>query len=391
MNAAARRDYLLLTGLTAVISVGALIFYYHQGAILLYGDAVAHINIARRVFDSRTPGLVQLGTVWLPLPHILDIPFIVNDRLWQTGLGGSIVSMLAYIAGALGVFRLVRLLASRAAAWIAALAYALNPNLIYMQSTAMTESLYLAFFIWSVVYFAEFVSAAPEDANRARRSLEKCALMVSGAMLVRYDGWFLAAVIAVAALIVLLRLRASVNPTSGAVTAGPMRHGLINFVLLTGATAGLFLAYNHAAYGNALEFANGPYSPRAIQERSKTPTMPTYPGEKSPRGATLQFLKISRLNLARGPHRISTLHGGVHRPAGGNILCAQLSFLGRSCGYPFRFTFCVLPGAACPSINRSGGPSVITTCATGCNCCRRSRSSLPWAVTLWASFFPGAL
>ncbi len=98
---------LLLTAISAALSVGALIFYYHQGAILLYGDAVAHIHIARRVFDSRTPGLFQLGTVWLPLPHLLDIPFIVNDRLWQTGLGASIPSMIAYIAGTLGVFRLV--------------------------------------------------------------------------------------------------------------------------------------------------------------------------------------------------------------------------------------------------------------------------------------------
>lgn len=292
--------------------MGALIFYYHQGAILLYGDAVAHINIARRVFDSRTPGLVQLGTVWLPLPHVFDIPFIVNDRLWQTGLGGSIPSMLAYIAGTLGVFRLVLGLAGRAAAWIAALAYALNPNLIYMQATAMTEALYLAFFIWAAVYFAEFARAACEQADRpqsspeeraleesslerrllARKSLEKCALMVAGAMLVRYDGWFLAAVIVAAALIVLLRRRSFTGPT---------RRGLINFLLLTGATAGLFLAYNHAAYGNALEFANGPYSPRAIQERSKTPTMQTYPGENSPRGAALQFLKIVRLNLGEGP------------------------------------------------------------------------------------------
>ena len=107
MSAALRRDYLLLTSIAAAISVGALIFYHHQGAILLYGDAVAHINIARRVFDSRTPGLFQLGTVWLPLPHLLDIPFIVNDRMWQSGLGASIPSMIAYLAGALGVFRLV--------------------------------------------------------------------------------------------------------------------------------------------------------------------------------------------------------------------------------------------------------------------------------------------
>jgi hypothetical protein len=291
MNAAERRDYLLLAGISAAISIGALIFYYHQGAILLYGDAVAHINIARRVFDSRTPGLFQLGTVWLPLPHLLDIPFIVNGRMWQTGLGASIPSMAAYVAGTLGMYRLVCGLASRSSGWIAALIYALNPNLIYMQATAMGESLYLASFVWSAVYFAEFVRQAGDDAGRAANSLKKCGLVVSAAMLVRYDGWFLAAVIAGCAVLMLWRVRPP---------AAPLRRGLISFVLFTGFTGALFLLYNQAAFGNALEFANGPYSARAIQQRSKTPTMPTYPGEKSPRVATLQFLKVSRLNVAEG-------------------------------------------------------------------------------------------
>ncbi len=291
MNTAARRDYFLLTAISAALSIGALIFYYHQGAILLYGDAVAHIHIARRVFDSRTPGLFQLGTVWLPLPHLIDIPFIVNDRLWQTGLGASIPSMIAYVAGALGVFRLVSGLASRAPTWIAALIYALNPNLLYMQSTAMGESLYLALFIWSAVYFAEFVREAHEDAEQAAKSLKKCGLMVSAAMLVRYDGWFLAAVIGASTVLLLWRIRPY---------APQLRRGLRNFLLLTGSTAALFLLYNQIAFDNALEFANGPYSARAIQQRSKTPTMPSYPGESSPRDATLQFLKVTRLNLAEG-------------------------------------------------------------------------------------------
>src|SRR5262249_20399398 len=287
-----RRDYLLLAGAAALISVGALVFYYRQGAILLYGDAVAHINIARRVFDSRTPSLLGLGTVWLPLPHILDIPFIVNDRMWQTGIGASTPSMLAYIAGTLGIFRLVRGQASRAAAWIAAAVFALNPNLIYLQATAMTEALYLALFIWAVVFFAEFARSAKEDPARAGRALMKCSLVVAGAMLVRYDGWFLAAAVVGGATIVLWRLSA---------VGRPLRRAWVLFVLLAGATAGAFLVYNWATSGNALEFATGPYSARAIQERSRTTTMPTYPGEKSPRDAALQFLKVSRMNVAEGP------------------------------------------------------------------------------------------
>jgi len=39
----------------------------------------------------------------------------------------------------------------------AAFAYGANPNLIYMQATAMTESLYLALFVWAASLFREFI------------------------------------------------------------------------------------------------------------------------------------------------------------------------------------------------------------------------------------------
>jgi len=119
-------------------------------------------------------------------------------------------------------------------------------------------------------------------------------------MLVRYDGWFLAAVIGASAVILLWRMRPF---------APPLRRGFRNFLLLTGSTAALFLLYNQIAFDNALEFANGPYSARAIQQRSKTATMPSYPGENSPRDATLQFLKVSRLNLAEGRIEFWLLNG----------------------------------------------------------------------------------
>src|ERR1700727_3057803 len=98
----------LVAWFAVCISVLSFLFYLKRGDVLLYGDAVAHINIARRVFDSRTPGLLQLGTVWLPLPHLLMIPFLVSDKLWITGIGGSIPSLLAYVFGVVGIFRLGR-------------------------------------------------------------------------------------------------------------------------------------------------------------------------------------------------------------------------------------------------------------------------------------------
>jgi len=285
------RDWVFLAAIAALVSISSLIFYYRHNAILLYGDAVAHINIARRVFDSRTPGFFQLGTVWLPLPHMLDIPFVFNDKLWRTGIGASIPSMLAYVAGTLGIFRLVRGFASRTSAWVAALIFAFNPNLIYMQSTAMTEPLYLALMIGALVYFAEFVRLAKAKAKVARLALQKCALIVGADMLVRYDGWFLAAALGMAAIAFVVLNK---------IEARPVRRALFEFVLFCLSVGGMWLAYNQANYGNPLEWANGPYSARAIQERSRTATFLSYPGENSARTSALYFLKVSRLNVANG-------------------------------------------------------------------------------------------
>src|SRR5262249_3810758 len=94
--------------------------------------------------------------------------FLVSDWMWKTGVGGSIPSMMAYVFGTLGIFRLTRdaiwwlqpTSHATLAACVAAMAYAANPNLIYLQSTAMTESLHLALFVWAMVYFFEFVRNA---------------------------------------------------------------------------------------------------------------------------------------------------------------------------------------------------------------------------------------
>ncbi len=75
----------------------ALMVCYSRGYMLLYGDAVAHLGIARRILDSRNPGLSQLGGVWLPLPHLLMLPFVQKMEWWQNGLAGAWPSMLCYI------------------------------------------------------------------------------------------------------------------------------------------------------------------------------------------------------------------------------------------------------------------------------------------------------
>jgi hypothetical protein len=282
------REPTLVAQIAACVSVAAFLYCLRNNQILLYGDAVAHINIARRLFDSRTPGPLQLGTVWLPLPHLLMSPFLVWDWLWQTGIGGSIPSLFAFVAGALGIFRLVRgqekTLTTRIAAWIAAGTFIANPNLIYLQTTALTEPLYLAFFIWTAVFFSEFIRGE-------RKALLKCGWCLAAASLTRYDGWFLVAVTAPG---VLLTFKNRVSFAT-----------LFKFMLLAGLGPVLWLAYNAAVYKNPLEFANGPYSAKAIEQRTTPPGSPPHPGSGDLKMAADYLVKAAEINLGESNwHRL---------------------------------------------------------------------------------------
>ena len=79
--------------LAAALSIGFFIWFEAHGLTLAFNDARIRELIARRVLDSRTPGLAQLGTTWLPLPSLLMLPLIWNDALFRSGLAGSLLGM----------------------------------------------------------------------------------------------------------------------------------------------------------------------------------------------------------------------------------------------------------------------------------------------------------
>jgi len=297
------RDILLLSSVATAVSLLSLLYSFQRGEILLYGDAIAHINIARRVFDSQTPGLLQLGTVWLPLPHLLMIPFVWSDWLWRSGVGGSIPSMVAYVLGVIGIYRLARgVLAgdertqslARVGAWSAALVYGANPNLLYLQTTAMTEAVYLAFFVWGVTYFWAWirkpVATGGTGEHEGSARLWKCAACLAGAELTRYDGWFLAA--AVGGIVSIMALRRWGDRQ--------FRRAAAQFLVAIAAAPFLWLGYNAAAYRDPLEFARGPYSAKAIEQKTAQPGYPAHPGSGDLVVAGSFFLKSAELNMAPG-------------------------------------------------------------------------------------------
>jgi len=298
----ARRDTVLVILAAAFTSLCAFLYYFTRGQILLYGDSVAHINIARRVFDSGVPSLFHFGTVWLPLPHLLILPFIVPLGWWQSGIGGSVYSMAAFVFGCVGVFRLgLRLAGSRAVAAVAFLVFAANPNMLYMQSTAMTEPLCIALFIWIAVCFAEFVEASVagegNDDVRAARALTRCGWCIAGMALTRYDGWFSGLVFVLVAFAVLIGRRGWVFLMQ---TATPLWRGARNLALISAAAPLSWLAWNWALSGHPLDFMLGPYSAKAIAARTAMPNA-TYPGEHALAVASIFFRKCAEMNLGEAP------------------------------------------------------------------------------------------
>ena len=302
---AQQRKDAMLTLVLGAVSMAALLWYYAHQQILLYGDAVAHINIARRVLDNRSwlSSFFQLGTVWLPLPHILMLPFVWFGVLWVSGIAGSIPSMLAYVVAALGIFRLVSARAPEAAAYLAAAIFALNPNLLYMQTTAMNEPIFLAFFIWAIVCFDQWLRTLPnrqgaETSGRtSERVLEGCGIAVAGGAATRYDGWFFGAIMGVLVLWVFMQWWLI---TPDAARRRSMTKSLAEFMLLNALVPVFWLAYNRRVSGRAMDWAKGPYSAKAIAERTTARGTAPYPGRDHVVTAALYFLKAAKLNVGAG-------------------------------------------------------------------------------------------
>ncbi|PYV90247.1 MAG: hypothetical protein DMG90_09615, partial [Acidobacteria bacterium] len=177
--------WLLATFIVAcIISCVSCWYFFQHHQILLYNDAISHLRIARRVFDNINPGFAQLGGVWLPLPHVLMLPFIWNDYLWRTGLAGSFSSMISYVIAAVYLFRSARRLThNNRASFVGTLLFMVNPNVLYLQSTPLSEIICVATTVMACYYFLAW---AQEDHPKYLVGMAASTFL---ATLSRYDGW----------------------------------------------------------------------------------------------------------------------------------------------------------------------------------------------------------
>jgi hypothetical protein len=274
------RAHAAVAVLIAGASAGSLYFFYSRGLSNLYGDGLAHLEGARRIIDSLTPGYEEICSVWLPLYHLICAPLTMNNFLWRTGLAGGLVSTAALALTCYLLFRLgAEMNGNLAAGLVAAAGALLSPNFLYLASTPLTEPLAI---LWAVlVVYGLFRYSY----SGSWKSLAGAGFAAFAGTLTRYDGWN---VLPFAALLVFF------------LYPFPWRQRFLRaafFAAIAGSGPLLWLIHNAYRYQNPLEFYNGPGSAKDIYAHQLATTAFPYPTDGSLLISARYYLEDMKLVL----------------------------------------------------------------------------------------------
>ncbi|MBO0731345.1 MAG: glycosyltransferase family 39 protein [Acidimicrobiaceae bacterium] len=234
----------------AVVAVAATLRSANLHALVIYGDARAHLDVARHVTDGLRTGLTQLGSIWPPFPHLLLVPLVAITPLWHNGAAGALVGGLAFVYACARLYSLVEeLTGSRVGAWIGVAVFASNFNVLYVQSTALTEPVLLACLIGATYHLARWMR------TQSSWDLGWAGVMMFLATLSRYEGWALLATALVVVPVWSYRSvrRRSVAEANTVLFASISLYGIV-----------LWLLYNLIIFGSPLYFLDSSYSAQAI-------------------------------------------------------------------------------------------------------------------------------
>jgi Dolichyl-phosphate-mannose-protein mannosyltransferase len=159
------------------------------------GDSLARTAGAEYVLFSRDPHLAALGSVWLPLPAFIQIPFVLLLKPFgQIELAGPISTALCTVATTLIIVRLCRVLdLGRTATFAIALAWAANPVTAFYAANGMSEASSFVFVALMMLGYLGWIRL-----NRTSY-LVILGMGLAGAVLCRYEAVGLIPVMAVLA------------------------------------------------------------------------------------------------------------------------------------------------------------------------------------------------
>jgi hypothetical protein len=228
----------------------ASIYTVRTGTNLDYGDALAHLTISRRILDNKAPGLKQLGTVWLPLPHLLLIPLVQSMWLFRTGVAACILGTSCLGASSAALYRIMARLEFDALGRLVGLVVLLaNPSLLYVFTTALTEPVLITAILGCIAGLAGW-NASPRRLSGGELAVF-AGIPAAAGVLTRYEAWPL--VLSGTIFVVITTLRRS-EGVRRAITYA------VSFAAPPVLAISWWLAYNTATYNDPLEFLTGQYS-----------------------------------------------------------------------------------------------------------------------------------
>lgn len=149
------------------------------------GDLIAQLHISRTVIDNGDySGLANLGTVWLPLPNLLRVPFVMFDMLYTTGIAGTIVNAIMTAGTCVLLYRFI---SNRLLGVIAAALFLINVYTLALGASAFQMPTAVFFMVLSAYYFKSYWE------KDSLTDFMKCSLAVIFAALSRYECWLVMA------------------------------------------------------------------------------------------------------------------------------------------------------------------------------------------------------
>ncbi len=218
-----------------------LLFKTDPYSTVFYGDGNSRLVQASLLLHSSSYPQIFNELTWLPLPYLVVIPFCLSETLFQTALAASIPNLLLYI---LFVFFIVKtnflLTRKPLSALFLSLAVALNPNIIFLSFSAMSELSMLAFIAGFFYYFINCIKEEKPD------YLLKASIFLMLSTLSRYEAWPIAIIFAI--FILSFRLKSKITNIQ-----------FINLTLITFSGIIAWIIFQKAVNGSYFYFLNAEF------------------------------------------------------------------------------------------------------------------------------------
>lgn len=244
---------LFLVFLSAVTSGFMLLYVLDAGIMKALTDQNAHLNFARLIIDSVTPGISQIG-FWPPLLHILMAPFASVPYLYSTGLAAYITLLPFLILASIFLYRICLLISNNKPISIfSSILFLLNPYILYYAVTPMSEVLFISTLLGTAYFMLLWLQ------SKRLTHLLLIGLFVALASVSRYEGLILLPITSIIVLATLLK---------GKKKYSEIEATYLLYVLLAIIGLAFIVAYSWIYSGNPTTFAGGGWWLRSTLEEA---------------------------------------------------------------------------------------------------------------------------